>query len=258
VEDDEVPNMEVRLTRLPVSCYWLIAANVLPLVGVLLFGWSTFAIVMVYWCENVIIGVINVLKMLCCRPDPAEIERAMLARGENPKIREAISLLKGQAKSVGLLNHTSKLFVIPFFIFHYGMFCMVHGVFVVTLLGGEGMHGFGGSPLEVFPALFARAGAEGLWWAIAGLAASHLYSFFTNYLGRGEYRRTVLPLLMMQPYARVVVLHVAILFGAFATFALGSPIFLLVLLVVGKTALDLTMHLKEREKFEPDLAVLRD
>ena len=34
-----------------------------------------------------------------------------------------------------------------------------------------------------------------------------------NYLGHGEYRRTVAPLLMLQPYARIIVLHMAILFG---------------------------------------------
>jgi len=38
------------------------------------------------------------------------------------------------------------------------------------------------------------------------------------------------------------VLHVAILFGAFAIQGLGSTVPLLVILVVGKTAIDLSLH----------------
>ena len=53
---------------------------------------------------------------------------------------------------------------------------------------------------------------------------------------------------MMAPYGRIVVLHIAILFGAFAIMALGSPLFLLVLLIVGKIALDLKLHRRSHQK----------
>jgi len=44
----------------------------LPTVPVFL-GWDTFSIVALYWTENVIIGAINVLKMITCNPDMAAI-----------------------------------------------------------------------------------------------------------------------------------------------------------------------------------------
>src|SRR4051794_41692022 len=53
------------------SAYVLIAANALPLIGVLFLGWDTFSIVALYWSENVIIGGINVLKMIMSNPDMA-------------------------------------------------------------------------------------------------------------------------------------------------------------------------------------------
>ncbi len=51
--------------------------------------------------------------------------------------------------------------------------------------------------------------------AVIGLVASHLNSFFANYLGRGDYERTVVPVLMFKPHGRVVVLRIAIMFGGF-------------------------------------------
>ncbi len=48
--------------------------------------------------------------------------------------------------------------------------------------------------------------------------------------------------IMMRPYGRMVVLHVAILFGGFAVMALQRPEAPLVVLILLKTALDLGLH----------------
>ena len=42
----------------------LIVANAIPLFGVLFLGWNVWTILIVYWLENGIVGVFNVLKML--------------------------------------------------------------------------------------------------------------------------------------------------------------------------------------------------
>jgi hypothetical protein len=54
---------------------------------------------------------------------------------------------------------------------------------------------------------------------------------------------------MMQPYGRVMVLHLTVLFGGWVVMLLGSPVFALVLLVVFKTAADWRAHTAERRKF---------
>jgi hypothetical protein len=225
------------------SAWALVAANGLPLLGVLFLGWDAFSIILVYWSENLVIGAINVLKMLTCAPDASRLVWGDV--DPNDKLnRERMERSRGDAvKMLRLANHGSKLFYVPFFIFHYGMFCFVHGAFIFAIFGREsgGFGPFGGA--DNFFRVFSE---QHLWWCVLVLAASHLWSFFVNYLGRGEYRRTAIPILMFQPYGRIVILHVAILIGGFIAMALGSNFFVLLLLIVGKTLLDLSLHLSQR------------
>lgn len=247
------------------SSILLVAANLVPLVGVLMWDWSVFHVVVVYWLENVIIGVINLLKMITCSPDPEQIDlkgklkqRMSEKQGEisEEEMRQAFEFthkLEANKAKFSMLHHASKLFFIPFFTFHYGLFCLVHGVFVFALLGKNELGGdfvmSGGSSFDEFGDLVKLALEWGGLWAALGLVVSHLFSFFVNYIGKGEYRKTAVPLLMAAPYGRIVVLHLAIIFGAFATMALGSPVFLLVILIVGKIMLDLKFHQRAHRKF---------
>jgi hypothetical protein len=196
----------------------LVAANLAPLYGVLVLGWETFPLVLLFWLENVIIGALNAARMLCVDPrDPA--------------------------------SWAAKLLMVPFFCVHYGMFTAVHGVFVFALFGGSAygeIHG-----LWTLDAAARAVHELGLGLAVLALAASHLFSFLWNYLGRGEYRRASVGQLMAQPYGRVVVLHIAILGGGFATMALGSPVWALLLLVALKIGFDLRAHLREHGVSSP-------
>lgn len=193
----------------------LIAANLVPVAGVFLFGWKVFPLLLLFWFENVIIGVFNALKILFSAPDQK-------------------------------FQWAGKLFVVPFFCVHYGMFTFVHGVFVVALFGGGTNRGFP-SPATFLNEMFEQK----LVWAVLGLFVSHGVSFVHNYLIGGEFRRAGAQALMIQPYGRIVVLHVTILLGGFLMMALKSPALGLVLLVVLKVLLDLRAHLAERVKFAP-------
>lgn len=209
-----IPAKENVAAGKPASAWVLVAANLVPLAGVLFWGWDAFALIALFWMENVLVGVFFILRMLCLDP----LDRALWA---------------------------AKLFMVPFFCVHYGMFTAVHGVFVFAMLGGKRYDPQGFWVLE--PA--ARAAEDfGLWLPMAVLAGSHLFSFSYNYVYRGEFRRAQLASLMTQPYARVVVLHVAILFGGFAAMALGSPLWALLVLLALKVALDFKAHVKEHSK----------
>ncbi len=81
------------------------------------------------------------------------------------------------------------------------------------------------------------------------MLVSHGVSFFFNYLGAHEYRRSRLADVMQEPYGRVVLLHLTIIFGGFLVMLLGSPVVGLLLLVVLKTVMDLRAHVQQHDKY---------
>ena len=191
----------------------LVLANAVPLVGVLLLGWTVFPLLLLYWLENVVVGAFNVLKMLLAKP----------------------------AEPV---YWAGKLFLIPFFIVHFGGFTFVHGVLVVAFFGPKGIQ-----PFDLLTAVPAAIRANQLGWGVLSLIASHGFSFYWNYVKNGEYQRASLQALMGQPYGRVIVLHLTVLFGGWIVMLLGSPVGALLVLVALKTAADWRGHRAERRKF---------
>ena len=80
------------------------------------------------------------------------------------------------------------------------------------------------------------------------LFVSHGVSFVHNYPIKGEFAKANPQKLMASPYGRVAVMHVAIIVGAFLTMALGSPLGVLIVLIILKTVIDLKLHLREHKK----------
>ncbi|GAB5450153.1 MAG: hypothetical protein Hals2KO_04810 [Halioglobus sp.] len=125
------------------------------------------------------------------------------------------------------------LFLCVFFCIHYGGFCAGHGVFLVAfLLDGEMIQ-------------FNMATHWPLLIAFAALFVSHGVSFVTNFLRGPERDVKTVKEIMMMPYGRIVLLHVAILAGGWGAAALGQPVVMLVALVVLKIAVDVRLHLRE-------------
>jgi hypothetical protein len=239
----EVIARAVRLaqaTSSTTSVVLLIAFNLVPLIGVLAWGWNVATLLVLYWVENGIVGALNVPKML-------------LARGPGKTGLGVVKLtVDGPVSRVGQ---------VLFFLVHYGMFWLVHGVFVFTLTTfasfggvdgtfidprldpgfGPAFGGLDGDPLRRASGPDMTAVA----WGALGLAISRGASFVVNYVGRREYLRVSVAEQMFAPYGRLVILHLTIILGAFLSLTLGSPVGAIVILVLIKTIVDLGLHVRE-------------
>ncbi|HYO42767.1 MAG TPA: DUF6498-containing protein [Candidatus Limnocylindrales bacterium] len=243
-------------TASPVAIAALIAANAVPLVGVLAFGWDLATLVAIYWAENGVVGIYAVGRIITAANQgpfalvsrtpgssdaPAPSTRYGAAGPPQPPAPpDPTTSAAGLAIDPAAAAGCAKLFMVPFFCLHYGIFWVVHGVFVWVAL----------------PTMFASSADGGVTgpdarivlFAALVMVVSHGVSFIVNWIMGGEHLTSSPAAEMAAPYARVVVLHLTIIFGAFAVALIGQPIGALVVMVVLKTGVDLAAHLGERAR----------
>lgn len=204
----------------PIIYSGIILGNILPLYGVLFLDWSLFDIFYLYWAENVLIGVATIIRIL----------------------------IAGAAFGLGSLF--GSLFLIGFFTFHYGLFCMVHGSIMFEMFY-DGQIDVMDNPLMLIEYAFSSSQAAFL-PALAGLCfAVLLDTLHRLYKDRIEGRLP--PAIMFTPYGRIVVLHLTILLGGLLAMSLGSPLWALAFLVVLKILYELAV-IRDKNVFNLDKA----
>ncbi len=218
---DEPPSLSTT------SGWALVAANLVPLAGVAFWGWKVADVVLLYWLENVVIGLMNALRIACADPQHLVSSRyggTGLKPGELP---------------------IAKLALIGFFFVHYGAFCAVHGTVLAEIFPVRGPDG---ARLGIGAVLAEMLREPAVLASVLMLLGSHLVSFRVNYIGREEYRHADVARLMLQPYRRILVVHLFILFGGFVLAAWSVPTAGIAVFIAIKTAIDFNMHLRERRQ----------
>ena len=218
------------------STLLLLAANSVPIWGVLFWGWDVFVLLILYWLETAIIGFWMIARILCV---PVA----------------SLGTIEVNGKPVaGIKAATARLFVAGFFVVHAGMFMGVHMVFLWSLFSGawsKQLHGLGdfyrwiviGTDLWI-PLLFL--------FVVRGL--SFLFHVIKPEAIEKFERSLGLPVSSVPApedvgtivgafYGRVVVMHMTIIFSAFIAQLFGSIAPLIVMVAV-KTVADVSLHLK--------------
>lgn len=200
---------------MPIAALVLIAANLLPVVGVLYWGWDAFVLLMLYWMETAIIGFWTIVRVAAA-PDDSGMPRGIGA------------VLSGFGRAA-------------FFTVHAGIFMLVHFVFLWTLFSdgwSRRIHGVG----DFFSLMVV---GTGLWFPVIilllGRGWALLWPVVAPRLGfaarpmQGEAEGGVIAAL----YTRIIVMQFTILIGAWFAILAGNSAGALILLIVIKTVVDL-------------------
>jgi hypothetical protein len=139
-----------------------------------------------------------------------------------------MALAQGETKKQ---HANQRFFLIGFFIVHFGIFTFGHAAFVFSFFDTDNP-----SFQSLLPALLP-------------LFISHGVSMFMHFIKNKEYKRVSFDNLFFQPYKRVVIMHLTIIFGAWVAIAFHLPSLVLLVLIFLKIAVDIFFHRKEHSGF---------
>ena len=212
----EQPGHVPRLLLHPATLL-LILSDVLPIIGVLAWNWDAFLILALYWMETGVIGFWAILRV------------ATVSEG------------RGSGTGPGLAL---------FFVFHAGMFMLVHFIFLWALFSGkwaQQVHG----PGDFFAQVVV---ATGLWLPLTVLFLSRGLWFYCQLTGwnpvqsleRMLWGHATTPpqpiidtgTIMIRFYVRIIGMQFAIIGGGFLALKIGSMAPLVILIAL-KTLFDL-------------------
>jgi hypothetical protein len=204
----------------------IFAANMLPLAGVWFWGWDAFVVLIIYWAETVIVAGWTLARIATMPPE-----------------------LLGTIKVNGQERPGSSLSMAGFFALHAGLFIGVHLIFLLALFSGEWASRMT-RPLSFLYALFVESGA---WAALALSFVAGLIGFVTatpqpavvTRLLRRFYpeRQASVPHdldptkdhigpLVGSLYARIFVMQIGIIFGAWFAQSFGNRAPLIIVIVL--------------------------
>jgi hypothetical protein len=189
------------------SDYFIIAANLIPVYGVLFEGWSATEIFLIYCLETILIGVFNLIKM-----------------GIVTSVRKTDTWYNGPSRT-----NQHGLFFMIFFLIHYGMFVAIQmGIFfsVSGIAKGSDIGFF--SFFYKWPQLLG----DNSYIMLAGFIISYGFGMVYNFILPGVYKTVSMSLLLFQPYIRIFIQQFAVILGSiFLTFGAGK-VFIVIFAVI--------------------------
>lgn len=191
----------------------VVLGNLMPVLGVMFLGWDGAQILILYWFENIIVGVLTVPRIMSARGSSMiDASRATSGRSSGP---------------VGLGC---------FFMVHYGIFCIGHGIFAAVLAGKMARAARTSGETGVWE---GTLGQSAFWWTVLAIAVLHLILHVRDWWLAAAWRTASPTMEMFRPYGRIFVLHLTVLGGAWMMAEFNAPASAVLLLCFGKMALEL-------------------
>ena len=197
----------------------LIIVNLIPIYGVWFEGWDPKQMFLVYCLESIILGCFNVIKMAIV---------TFVKKKENWETGD---------KPIAKVNG---IFFILFFMVHYGMF-----VFIQTSIfaGVSGLDQTTHGPFSFFIHIPYLLSPEAQLMLLIFIGAYGL-RMMMDFILSGTYKTISLGELMFQPYGRILIQQVVVIFGSMFLAFGAAKVFMLIFIAV-KLFFDLFIHLEK-------------
>ena len=197
---------------------FVLGINAVPFYGAMYLGWSVSTILVLYWVENFMVIAATCVRIVLHRRWTRKCGHWSGARAE---------VIGGIVSVPGNANAFLTGFLGPSLVF-----TLAHGIFVFAIVFGMGQN-HPGEPMWEFSAVQFRQGAV----TIGVLIVLDLLRDLTILRQRSF---AALKIYVDRRMARVIILHITLIFGMIAIASTASPLALLAILIGLKTLVELS------------------
>lgn len=220
----------------PTTLFGILLAALSPLIGILYFGWDWRSTLIFYWLFNVTFGAAVVIGIIRARTAASLTDMIRIARVSH----SVLGLLSDtDASSRARKFAVIKMLVILFFCLHYGLFTLVHGVFVLAITARDNTVSGLAAIVSSQPANIREIV---MLWSL--VSAVQLVGLFRDDKSR---------LTINGAYARIATLHFSIIIGLFLIVLLDWPAVAAVLLVAISLVHDLVQYRHAGKSLQPEV-----
>ncbi|TKT71703.1 hypothetical protein YH63_009905 [Afipia massiliensis] len=197
----------------------IVLSNLVPLLGILFWGWDTFVLLCLYCLETAAIGFWTIARVATMSRDPGSVAGRSIA---------------------------GTLALAGFFTVHAGLFMTVHMLFIYTLFAGP----WAGRIHDARDFISLIVIGKDLWIPLLALFVGQGAIFINDAVNRFVFAKAPLTgadtgAIMGGFYKRIVIMHLAIMGGAFIAQAIGTAAPLIVLVLL-KVTIEIRFQIKAR------------
>ena len=191
----------------------LIFSNLLVVFFAIVDGISANEVLWIYWSQSVIIGIFNFIKMVTLKKFSTEGFK--------------------QGKKQMLPTRATAISSAVFFLFHYGFFHLIYAIFL-------------GAFSEFSYSSGSNSGSKYFLLSAGMFFISYLIEFINSRKEQSDELPNI-GFIMFAPYARIIPMHLTIIFGGFigaagSIFSTNTNLAIIILFIGIKTIVDLITH----------------
>lgn len=186
-------NFPTKHANFPGVILVTVATNLVPLYGATRWGWATKDTILLYWLETVIIGFVYVIRIWTKVNPEVPWPRTWLGR-----------------VSLTLANTIARTFMSMPFVVHFGGFCFILGMAVLSIFFFD-TENFNH---HMYQKVYEAGLADGFYLAALAILASHLYALTTLWFANGKFLRDKATEGILRTYVRIITLMAVIIVPA--------------------------------------------
>lgn len=176
------------------AIFTIIISNIIPIIGIIFWGWTPFYVFWLFWMETLIVSFFNAIKIIMCRGDEMEVK---LHQSKMPFAKTHSNHSSHWRK--GIIYIFFRLFIFAFY-----------SLFIIVFLGF-----MSNTPENAFKNSQVLAFANTSFnYALLAFFCSQLVQFYAEFILNENYKTTHPSDFSTIFDGRQLVLHIAIVLGA--------------------------------------------